>query len=281
MSPGRVALDDYDLALLSDGPDLAVTLALVSLDLRGIVDCGQEVVHQLVDAGSFSYTSLRNKPPKEFEPTSVCLRQPPPAGLDPIERAVYDAVASTPATAGNLGAIRDDAVRSPAVQAARVKLGRLGFPRRPEGLRAAMTRRSRWLLAGLVGVPVAGLLAVLAAGLDLSFIAEPVGFALFMAFGFRRDLVGLSMRGAPDYQVLRDARTGHPRPKLASNDLPLGRVPELGLLLALHGERVLWDFDPALALALSLPRPLGGGLRSGRGDLDFGDGDGCDGCGCD
>ena len=273
---GAVELDRYDLALLSGGSDLAVTVALVALDLEGAIDCGERVVYELAGTGSFTLTSLRTKKPPGVNPDFVVrLVHPLAAGAHPIEQAVYDAVATTPATAGNLVTIRIVAVAAPAVSRVRERLVEQGLSPGEEHS-ALVTRRAWWARGVLVAVTL-GLCVVIVRSAHSEAAFRVIALFAFVALAFSRHLAALTARRAPGQDHLRAARSSHPAPKLDRQDPPLARVPELCLLVALHGERVLWSFDPALALALQLSHPTD---RLGDFPWLF-DGDGCDGCGCD
>lgn len=59
-------LDQYDLALLAGDADRVSTVALVALDHSGVIECGEKLVLQLVEAGSITLESLRQTKPVIF-----------------------------------------------------------------------------------------------------------------------------------------------------------------------------------------------------------------------
>jgi hypothetical protein len=74
-------------------------------------------------------------------------------------------------------------------------------------------------------------------------------------------------------RVVRSERERHRRPRVWRAGTSGVESRELRRVLALHGERWLWDADPALALALDLEHPVE------LPPLSLGSGCGCGGCG--
>jgi uncharacterized protein (TIGR04222 family) len=262
---------------LSDLQGSGIPMALIALDVRGAIDCGEQVVHELADTGSFTLTSLRTKKPPGLDPDFVVRPiRPPSAEASPIEQAVHEVVATTAATAGNLATIRIVAVASPAVRRSRERLLAQGLAPAEEHS-VLVARRARWV-RGIVVALTLGLLVVhFRSGTRGDTSVTALGVFCFAGWASSRPLAALTARGSLCQHHLRAARSRHPAQYVERRDPPLGRVPELDLLVALHGERTLWTFDPALALALRLPHPA---ETVGGFEWPF-DLDGCDGCGCD
>jgi len=169
--------------------------------------------------------------------------------MHPVEQAVYDAALATPVAVGNLRVIRGAAGESTAVDAVRQRLLSLALIRSTAEQKTYERRR----LALTVSVAMAAIFLVVALPLAPSAWDSMLGMAIaFVALLFA---LYPSERTPSGATIVRGARRTHPLPKLGKRAAPLGPTRDLSLLLALHGATVLWDFDPALALALNLSHP--------------------------
>lgn len=268
-------LDQYDLALLAGDADRVSTVALVALDHAGVIECGEKLVLQLVEAGSITLESLRQTKPVIFPwglDIDFVVRplEPLPPRAHPVEHAVYDAVVTTAVASNNVVAIRRAAASSSAMTMVRDRLVALELIW-SEAQSEARTRRRR-LVAAIIGVTTAFLAMGLALGLGnwwgLAAVAAAPVLAL-CAEMLQPKRTGLGRR------VLRGAQEAHPRPTVGQNHPSTASPADLSVLLALYGPRLLWESDPALAFALGVSHPSDSTGCAGCG----GGGGGCGGCG--
>jgi uncharacterized protein (TIGR04222 family) len=242
---GQVEMDGqdlYELAMLSDGPQLAITSAAAQLHRDGLLRPGPgtgtlEVVGELPD------------------------------DADPLERAVFEVVGREPGSAAY--AMREQVAESEAVTTMVGELERGGLLL-PDAPRTALARRM--LLLG-------GLLAVLGIARTLAGVIgdEPVGYLAVMVFGVIATTIWaggrLPVATARGRDVLEQWRDAHD---------DLRRHPVSGqsaLTAALFGGAALWLAAPEIASALGVEREHAAGSGSGGGGGSCGGGGCGGGCG--
>ena len=180
------------------------------------------------------------------------IRAPGP-GAHPFERAVYEAVEA--AGTGDLTrtVLTDEMRASTAVDELRSRLGPPGYlatdDQARQDRRRRLVRASGWSLL---------VLAFAYAMYERTSIASVFGWSLPLVIGLFTVAWRKKTATKLGSAMLRDAAVRWPRPRLNDSEPPRPLVPELGLLLAIHGTDVLWDFDPALAVTLRLPHPRDG-----------------------
>ena len=246
-------LDPHEVAMLSGGPQLAVTTAAARLHRDGLLKVGPRA-GTLETAGD----------------------PPPPA--DPVERAVLETVHATPGIGAE--AMRARVARSEPMRALARRLADVGLLMDPA--RAARLHRL-WV----VGALLAGVgLALLATG-SIGDGASPA-WLLFMVCAVVYAMARLLRRGGMatnrGRQIIGRLREqiGAPRPNALTGDNTRA--------VALFGGGALWLAEPAIASTLAVPRESkawggergkadgGGGCGGGGGGWDGGGG-GCGGGG--
>jgi uncharacterized protein (TIGR04222 family) len=252
---GAIRLESCELAMLNGGEDLAVATAVTNLRTQ-----------QLLEEADGDGEDERFVPvdPDGDLPSFVVTRSKE-TDLPPLEREVYRHLRENPhATMGALAWTPGPLVALGALRAQLSADGLLLDERRRERIRleaawigAAMAFGVTRIIAGIENQKPVGLLVIMVAALGVATAA----------WALRAPLT--TLRGAA---VLASARTRSGR---LDQTVTTTQDPRLGLALALFGAGVLWGAEPALASALDLPRPGGGGGDGGGG----GCGGGCGGCG--
>ncbi len=271
-APGQ---DLYDLAYLAGGPHRVAVTGLVALELAGSVDCDTGPVHELAAAGVVNLAAtLRKKPGDLGIAFAVRAVSPPNPRAHPVEHGVYDVCEERRFVARSADAVLGAGAASPAVAHVRERLEAAGLLRTAAG-RARLNRCAAAVTAA-VTLPAAAFLALTFGG--AMWLTVLVAMCLLGAASIPELVPTATGRGR---RALRDVTRQRPRPKCRAFAAPLGRVPELPLIVALHGERILWAFDPALALALRVAHPAerSGCSGCGAGCAGGGCGGGCGGCG--
>jgi uncharacterized protein (TIGR04222 family) len=231
---------DYELALLSGGPELAVTAAAARLRADGALEPGdrRHTLRANLDA---------------------------PARQDTLEREVLAAATGSPHI--TFRRLRAEVARGPAVNGMAAHLIKEGLL-----LSAAQRAQLRWLWASSLPLLALGV-ARLVAGVNnhkpvtyLVFIILAV-FAFPLIVGGRRRWT--TNRGERLLELRRLSQRGW-RAK------PEQITPALAV--ALFGGGALWALDPAFAAAMAMPRGTVAGWASGSGTY-YGSGCGSAGAG--
>jgi len=213
----HVDLDVHELAMLSGGPRLAITVAAAALRRDGLLDAGPGSA--LTAAGEL------------------------PAGAHVIQREVFDAVRRTPQLSG--GELRHQLRDSDPLKRAQDALLQRGL--RLQG-HAPGLARVLWCIGALLWLVALARVAAVLLG-DVQGEVTAATWVLLPALGIaykqgltHRPRHGQSARGRSLLSHLRDTRAllrHSPR-----NDVPLAA--------ALFGAAILWDADPDLAQALGV-----------------------------
>ncbi len=238
-------LGPYRLALLSGGPDRAITAAAVQL---------------------FGDGRLKG------DGATLTASGELPVTADPLERAVFETVRREPGVTVELmnARVRD----SGAMTALTEQMTRSGLL-----LDAAQARRLRLLWVVPAALAAIGLALVLT-GADDSGAPIEVLFGLVAAAVFAT----LRLVGIRSLATHRGGRLLERRRRESASRRTRPAAGEIGLMTALYGGGALWLSDPITAAALRVPReqePNGGGGSGGCGVGGGGDwgGDGGGGCG--
>lgn len=239
-------LDRYDLAVLAGGPPRAALVALISLAKAGTIDCGDTLVHRLVGPGPINYDAMWRKRADILDAAFVvrAVRQPGD-GVHPVEKTVFDAIVAAPTTAGNVIAIRDAAATSAAMGALTGHLVDLGLVR----ARQKATTMEAWIFAAFVSTTMLFLVVTifaLATGAWWWYATVVPGVVGLSTAALLRKV---TLSG---HRVLAQAKRQHPLPPHWAGANHVGEVPDLGLLVSLHGEGKLRMLDPAFGFALGL-----------------------------
>jgi uncharacterized protein (TIGR04222 family) len=236
-------LGAYRLALMSGGPDRAITAAAA----------------QLFRDGRLEGTSGALTASGELPPTA-----------DPLERAVFDAVRAEPGLSVEAmnGRVRDDA----SIAAMTEQMTRSGLL-----LEAPEARRMRllWVVpAVLAAIGLAGILTGAGSGAGaVPVVAVLVTVAVLMTVRLAGNRPLATNHGR---RLLERQR----REKAPRRLRPV--AGEIGLMTALYGGGALWLTDPVTASALRVPREnehRGGDGGGWGGDGGWGGSDGGGGCG--
>jgi uncharacterized protein (TIGR04222 family) len=229
----------HELAMLGDGPQLAITSATTQLMRDGALKRGA-ADGMLAAAGRLDDDA------------------------DPLERAVFDTVARRPGM--TVDAMRAEVVTSDVVTTMKAELVEAGLLL-SDG--AARLLRRRWR----IGAALAALGAArLWAGVDAD---EPVGFLLVLVMLVAystQDVCRTNPPATRHGQAIVDrwrAACGDPKSQAVAGDR--------ALTAALFGGAALWFAAPDIASALGLPIEQQG--RGGGGGGSGGCGGGCGGCG--
>jgi uncharacterized protein (TIGR04222 family) len=240
--PGDDAMPDlglYELAMLGDGPQLAITSAAAQLHRDGLIKAG-------LAAGTLEVVG-------ELDPDA-----------DPVERAVFEILRDEPGISAH--AMRTRANDSDAVQSMASELTDAGLLVPLE--RVTALARTTLLVGGLLAL--LGIVRIAAKAID----GGPVGWLVAMV---AVEVVGtLWLTGAVPTATAR-GRAALWRWRDAHDDLrrnPIGA--ESALVAALFGGAALWLAAPELASALGVEREA---TSSGGGGGGGGCGGGCGGCG--
>ncbi len=214
----------YKTAMLSGGPQLAITTAATQLHHEGVLAEGDD-------------------------PRTHVIAAPLAAGADRLERAVYDAVHADPgiSTAG----LRAELAESDPIRWLSSELRDVGLLMDEDGARRA-AGLWRWgaLLLVLGGVRVVADLGGDATAGYLALAVLAVGAGTFWLAGQRR--AHATARGM---QLVRARRAER-------DDLRRAPQPaESAMAVALFGGGALWLADPALASTLDVPREDGNALQ--------------------
>lgn len=244
------SLGVYQLAMLSDGPRLAITSAAAQLRRDGLLE---------VDASSGRLTA------------TGAVDSP----VDPLERAVFDAVRRDPAITAH--ALRAEVAESDPVRSMTARLTDVGLLLDEQQSRPL--RRLWFVGAALAALGSAWILAGSGDGTSVGWVVAIVLVVALATLWLMRQRPHATNRGR---EVLRRSR---------AERVELRRNPTAGqsaLTAALFGGGTLWLTDPAMASALDVPREdgrssghgtrcgAGGGCGSGGG----GSGSSCGGGGC-
>ncbi|MDX6682274.1 MAG: hypothetical protein QOG94_2313 [Solirubrobacteraceae bacterium] len=231
----------YEIALLNGGPQLAIAAAATKLHDEG---------------------SLASGPKSK---TIVAATRP--AGNDELEHEVYGAVERTSGMSGR--ALRRQLEDCDTIRRMAARLVEAGLLLDDE-------RRSRvnalWLLAlPLLALGIARAVAGAQGDHPIAYLVIALVAVAVCAVRFAFVRTRVTARGQ---QLLDNHRGGRKRPA----HTPIGA--EIPLAVALFGTGVLWEADPAIASAWSVPREhtWTGGAGSGGGC--GGGGGGCGGGGC-
>jgi len=233
-------LATYDLALLTGGPELAITSAAAELYRDGLLT---------VDPGSGALAVAG-----ELDPTA-----------DPLEHEVFETIRSRPGITA--AAMCEQVAESEAVQTMIAELTQ-------DGLLIGASRRSAllrlvWVVGGLlVGL---GTLRILA-GLDNG---APVGYLALIVIVLAGAITCL-IRRAP--RVTSRGRAELERWRTGYDSLRRQAIPgQVGLGAALFGGAALWLAAPEFASAFGVERET---ASAGSGGGGGGGGGGCGGGGC-
>lgn len=246
-SDPRPDLGVYKLAMLSGGPQLAITTVAAKLGQDGYIQGGEEP-HTLVAEGRL------------------------PAGADALEREVFGTVHRTPGI--STAAMRREVAGSEPVKQLKEELTQAGLLIEE----AAAKRLGRlWILgAVLAAVGIARLIAALSDGSEVGFLTVAVVAVVLGTFKFARKRPFLTARGRSLVRAERERRP-ELRDHSSSSDFPYA--------VALWGSLALWGVDPAFASTLGVPREEGdsawsrSSCGSGGGCGAVGGGHGGGGCG--
>lgn len=230
-------LGPYKLALLTGGPQLAITAAATKLHRDGLLEAGP-YDGTLVVAG-------------ELEP-----------GADRLERAVFDTVKHDPClTTATMRAELDDSEPVRWMKDELVEAGLL-----LDDSRSVAIRRL-WLVGGLLAL--LGIARIVAGGLD-GAAAEYLGVMVLAVIGTTFWLGGhrprATNRGSAIVKRRRREREDLRRHPVAGESV---------MTTALFGGGGLWLADPAIASTLGVPREQDRGWRNGGGGYGCGVGGGC------
>ena len=232
---------DYELALLSGGPQLAVTAAAARLR-----------ADEALEPGDRRHTLRTNRQAPERQ--------------DKLEREVLAAAARSPHT--TFRRLRAEVARGPAIRGMSAHLVK-------EGLLLSSARRTqlRWLWTSMVPLLALGV-ARLIAGLNHH---KPVTYLLFIILAlvaFPLILGGRRRWTTAAGEELVESRRLSQRNWRANP----GQITP-ALAVALFGGGALWALDPAFAAAMAMPRGSVAGWASGSGGY-YGGGGGCGSGGC-
>ena len=238
---GAGELDEYETAYLTGGAQLAAVVALVTLDRRGAIDLGDDLLRDLQESGDLNLNAVRGADHLaelgvELHVTMVrgevaarCVRHP-------VEAAALQAVRGTkPPTPWRVVVA---VTRTKAMGKIRSGLVERGLLHDADGVER-LRGRWRWLLPLLA---IGGARALV--GVE-GFLAVLVTLALMRLLGRRRP----RNTRAGD-KLVTDLRRR--RPELVAEPVA---GPSLGLALARTGTALLRASDPARALAVDVPTP--------------------------
>ncbi len=243
------ALDQYEVAMLNGGEELAVIVALVNLWRIGAIDVGDGAVRQLAEAGKLDLKRLAaGTTPSLGIRFQLAAVAPVTTAAHPVEHAVYQVAAEVPnPDAATLGA---ECASHPALVALKDRPIAGGLVRDERQARR-MRRQWLWFLPLLLsGMAVFGA----AGGFD-AMGRSPLGLLLLAlivtVWAMLWAAQPLAGRTGPADLALWAVRTRRPDLEaafIASGQAPVDVVPsDLGMLLALYGAAALWERDPALA----------------------------------
>jgi uncharacterized protein (TIGR04222 family) len=246
-SDPRPDLGVYKLAMLSGGPQLAITTVAAKLGQDGYIQ-GGEAPRTLVAEGQL------------------------PAGADALERELFGTVHRSQGISTD--AMRREVVDSEPVKHLKEQLTQTGLLIE-EG--AAKRLGRLWILgAVLAAIGLARLLAALSDGSQIGFLTVAVVAVVLGTFAIARKRPFLTARGRSLVRAERERR-----PELRDHS----SASEFPYAVALWGSLALWGADPALASTLGVPREEGHGLwnksscGAGGGCGAVGVGHGGNGCG--
>jgi len=215
----------YKLALLSGGPQLAITAAAVHLHRAKRIR-GDRIAETLETCGELDLDA------------------------DPLEHEVFEAIRREPHITAR--AMREQVAASEAMRALQSELTWFGLV--PGEAQRALVRRVRLAGAVVVAIGVAWIVAGLQSGAGVGVVAVLTAAVAFATWLIRRSPPATSRGGA----IVERQRSE--RPNLRRH--PTGG--DSVLAAALFGGGALWIAEPAIASTLGVPRESGrGGASSG------------------
>lgn len=234
-TPTTGDLDQYEVALLNGGEQLAATVALVNLQHRGELELGDRLLRTLDASGDVDLDTLGAKDLAKLDVAMrISLGRKAARRRHPVEAAVYDAARE--ADPREPAAVLAAAGRSSALAHVRGRLAQRGLVYDGADI-DRMRGRWRWLL------PVLGLGLVRAAvGLSRG---RPIGFLVLLLAATVAVMVAIGRR-----RLHRTRRGNRLLADLQAGGVMASSVP---MAVALRGTDSLWERDRALALAVTAP----------------------------
>jgi uncharacterized protein (TIGR04222 family) len=218
-SDPRPDLGVYKLAMLSGGPQLAITTVAAKLGQEGFIQ-GGDAHRTLVAEGHL------------------------PTGADALEREVFGTVHRSPGISTD--DMRSEVAGSEPVKHLKEELTQTGLLIE-EG--AAKRLGRLWILgAVLAAVGIARLIAALNDGAEIGFLTVAVVAVVLGTFKIARKRPFLTARGRALVRAERERRP-ELRDHSSSSEFPYA--------VALWGSLALWGADPAFASTLGVPREEG------------------------
>jgi uncharacterized protein (TIGR04222 family) len=209
----------YKLAMLSGGPQLAITTVAAKLGQDGYVESGED-------------------------PRTLIAQGHLPAGADALEREVFGTVHRSPGISTE--EMRREVAGSEPIKHLQQELTQAGLLIEE----SAAKRLGRLWIAGavLAAVGIARVVAGLSDGSEIGFLTVVVIAVVAATFKIARKRPFLTARGG---SLLR-AERGR-RPELRDHST----ATEFPYAVALWGSLALWGADPAFASTLGVPREEG------------------------
>lgn len=245
--PDPDELDEYEIAFLTGGAELAAVVALVNLDRREAIDLGDGLLRELQESGDLDLGAVRDA--DHLAELGVELHVSPIKGTadvvsHPVETAALQAVLGTkPRTPWRVVSVVS---RTRALRQVRDGLVHRGLVHSPADTERLPTRW-RWLL------PVLAVGALLA--LDAGGSGRPV-WPLAVAILATVAAMAALARHRPANTRRGDLLLAELRRRRAELlEEPVATSASPGMVLALTGTGGLWAADRALALAVAAPSP--------------------------